>query len=65
MDMQKLSKEFHKKIEKVKTVKILIDEEDTEDYTKWFTTKIRPEVWEDIKSRIESNTEKPSPFIKL
>lgn len=63
MDIEKLCKEFHEKVGKNKTVKISIEEGDTEDMTGWFTGTIKPEVLEKIKNQPKS--EKPNPFIKL
>ena len=63
MDIEKLCEEFHEKIGKDKTVKIIIEEGDTEYDTGWITGTIRPEVWEEIKNR--PKTEKPKPFAKF
>lgn len=58
MDIKELCEEFHEKVGKEKTVKITIEEGDTEVMTDWFTGTMRPEVWEEIKNR-------PKPFAKL
>ncbi|ELI6456106.1 hypothetical protein SL057_002436 [Flavobacterium psychrophilum] len=63
MNIEKLCEEFHEKIGKDKTVKILVEEGDTEDMTGWFTGVMRPEVWEGIKS--QPKVKNPKPFIKL
>ena len=67
MDIEELCEEFHEKIGKDKTLRIFIEEGDTEDTTEdntgWFTGTMRPEVWEEIKNR--PKTEKPKPFLKL
>lgn len=62
MDIEKLCEEFHEKIGKDKTVRITIEEGDTEDKTSWFTGKMRPEVWKEIVDK--RTTEKPKPFAK-
>ncbi len=63
MDIENLCEEFHEKVGKEKTVKISVEEGDTEDMTGWFTGTMRPEVWEEIKNR--PKVEKPKPFAKL
>lgn len=63
MDIEKLCEEFHEKIGKDKTVKISIEEGDTENMTGWVTGIMRPEVWEEIKNR--PKPEKPKHFLKL
>jgi len=62
MEIEKLCEEFHKKVGKDKTVRISILEGDTEDTSKWFTGKMRPEVWKEILDK--RITEKPKPFAK-
>uniref|UniRef100_UPI00404B49ED hypothetical protein n=1 Tax=Flavobacterium sp. TaxID=239 RepID=UPI00404B49ED len=63
MNIEKLCEEFHEKIGKDKTVKISIEEGNTENMTGWVTGIMRPEVWEEIKNRPKK--EKPKPFLKL
>jgi hypothetical protein len=61
--IENLCKDFHEKIGKNKTVKISIEEGDTEDNSKWFTGTIRPEVWKEIKNKFTEK--KPKPFMVL
>jgi hypothetical protein len=62
LDIEKMCEEFHERIGKEKTVKISIEEGDTEDMTGWFTGTIRPEVWKEIVNR--PKIKKPKPFAK-
>ena len=63
MDIEKLCEEFHEKVGKDKTVRISVEEGDTENMAGWFVGKIKPEVWEEIKKR--PKREKPKPFAIL
>ena len=63
MDIEKLCEEFHEKVGKDKTVRISVEEGDTENMAGWFVGKIKPKVWEEIKNKPQR--EKPKPFAIL
>ena len=49
MNIEKLCEEFHEKVGKDKTVRISVEEGDTENMEGWFIGKMKPQVWEEIK----------------
>lgn len=65
MDIKKLCEEFHEKIGKEKSVRVIIDEGDIEDITGWVTGQMRPEIWEEMKERLKNHKHEPTSFMKL
>lgn len=63
MDIEKLCKKFHKKIGKDKTLRITIEEGDTNKQENWLFGVIDKEVFEGIKNN--SKIKKPKSFLKL
>ena len=63
MNIEKLCKEFHEKVGKDKTLKIVIEEGNVQDKSEWFIGKMRPEVLDEIRNM--SKPKKLKPFFKL